>query len=308
MDVKISKKKINDVVVPPAKLEGGGDDRPPRGKKLFTEPYANIFLSAKKKSGKTSTIFFILKKIISKNTKLIIFCSTVHKDPIYKEILKWCDQKGIEYEVNTSLRDENGTDLLQDLVYRLQNENDEIKEVKEIKGHGQIQQLNIDPREYLKQRGQGIAQQLLDFNNPIPPFINYAGIGSGTTKEKKERKTKYKERKYIVVMDDLSDELKTPSLTALYKKNRHFKMCTITSSQYYKDLQISARKNIDYYLLWKGLDTERLESIYRDANLTVDFDVFEKLYKDATEKPYHFLYVDTVNDTFRDSFNSEYKI
>ncbi len=304
MDIKISKKKINNVVVPPAKIEGAGDTRKPRGEKLFNSAFPNIFMSAKKRSGKTSTIFYIIQKIISKKTKLIIFCSTVHKDPIYKALLAWCDKKGIEYEIHTSLRDDDGTDLLQDLVNRLQNETDEV--TTEGKGIIQIQpQPPIDPREYLKQRGAGIAQQLLDFNTSIiPPYIQEGG----EIKEKKERKSKYLERKYIVVMDDLSDELKSPSLTALYKKNRHFKMCTITSTQYYRDLAISARKNIDYYLLWKGLDDVRLESIFKDANLTIDFEVFRELYKDATSKPYHFLYVDTVNDTFRDSFDTEYKI
>jgi len=298
MDARLSKNKINEIVVPPAKIEGAGDKRPPRGEKLFSEPFANIFLSARKKSGKTSTIFYILQKIISKKTKLIIFCSTVHKDPIYASILKWCDKKGIDYETHTSLKDEHGTDLLQDLVDRLQNET-EGEPQKEGKGHPPVVQ-QIDPRQLLKMKGMGLAQKLLDYN--LPPVM------TGEGKERKEKKSKYKERNYIVVMDDLSDELKAPSLTALYKKNRHFKMCTITSSQYYKDLQISARKNIDYYLLWKGLDDQRLESIYKDANLTVDFEVFHKLYQDASSKPYHFLYVDTVNDTFRDSFNEEYKI
>jgi hypothetical protein len=44
-----------------------------KGSELFEKLYRYIFLLAKKKSGKTSTIFLILQKYSNKNTKLIFF-------------------------------------------------------------------------------------------------------------------------------------------------------------------------------------------------------------------------------------------
>ena len=57
------------------------DPRPVKGYDICQEFYANIFLCAKKKSGKTSALFKILKECATKKTIIIIFCSTVNKDP-----------------------------------------------------------------------------------------------------------------------------------------------------------------------------------------------------------------------------------
>ena len=57
------------------------DPRPVKGYDICQEIYANIFLCAKKKSGKTSALFKILKECATKKTVIIIFCRTVYKDP-----------------------------------------------------------------------------------------------------------------------------------------------------------------------------------------------------------------------------------
>ena len=61
-----------------------------KGYDLVRELYANIFLCANKKSGKTNVLFNILRQCIGKKTKKVyIFCNTIYKDANYKEILKW---------------------------------------------------------------------------------------------------------------------------------------------------------------------------------------------------------------------------
>ena len=78
-------KKINDVVVkPPKVLLDNQDNRPVKGAKMIAEPYANIFLCARKKSGKTVTIHNILKNCVGRDTTVIFFCSTLYKDPTYR--------------------------------------------------------------------------------------------------------------------------------------------------------------------------------------------------------------------------------
>ncbi len=74
--MSFKKQKINNMVVKAAPKWGGDDPRPPRGEKLFATKGCNVYLSAKKFSGKTSNVFFILRRIMGPPTRLIIFCST----------------------------------------------------------------------------------------------------------------------------------------------------------------------------------------------------------------------------------------
>ena len=87
------------------------DKRPIKGYDICEELYANIFLCAKKKSGKTSALFKMLKECCSLNTKIIVFCSTVYKDKNWVQIRKYFESKGVEISVFTSLF-ENGEDQL----------------------------------------------------------------------------------------------------------------------------------------------------------------------------------------------------
>src|ERR1700733_10224110 len=101
----IQEEKINNLVVKAAPKWGGIDTRPPRGEKLFSDPFSNVYLSAKKKSGKTSNLFFILRKILGPRTKLIVYCSTVHKDPTWQFMIKFFKKRGNEVEIHTSLKE-----------------------------------------------------------------------------------------------------------------------------------------------------------------------------------------------------------
>lgn len=280
-------KKINNLNVKAAPKWGGIDPRPPRGQQLFDDPFSNCYLSAKKKSGKTSNLFFILRKIMGPKTKLIVYCSTVHKDASWRFIIKYFKAKGIDVEVHTSLK-ENGIDLLEAQVKKLENEIEpEDQDVEELK-----------PAEKIKQKGNGIMNAILAHN--LPPEIT--GLG-----KKKEKKSKYNERKYVWVLDDLSTELRTKSLPGLLKKSRHFGCCLI-SSQYYLDIDPQSRAQLDYLLVYGGAREDKLEAMWKDADLTVDYPEFKKLYEDATEEPYNFLYVDIRKSEFRKNFNTSYEI
>jgi len=71
---RINNKKVKAIPIPDE------DKRPIKGFDICEEVYANIFLCARKKSGKTSAVFKIMKECSTKHTIIIIFCSTVHKD------------------------------------------------------------------------------------------------------------------------------------------------------------------------------------------------------------------------------------
>ena len=72
-------KKINTEIVKPIPIHCIPHDKI-KGYCIFPDLYCNIFLVARKKSGKTSAIFKILKECIGKHTKVYLFASTIHKD------------------------------------------------------------------------------------------------------------------------------------------------------------------------------------------------------------------------------------
>jgi hypothetical protein len=83
---------------------------------------------------------------------------------------------------------------------------------------------------------------------------------------------------------------------------------TITSSQYLNDWLPMALKNIDVFLLWKGLSLDKLEKIKKDSDLSIPIEIFEQIYKKATEEPFHFLYVNARDDEYRWNFDKRFNI
>jgi len=115
------KKLSNEVVkVIPSKVPK--DTRPVKGYKLFSVMNANIFVCAHKNSGKTVAIWHTLRKCCGKNTKIIVFCSTLYNDPTWIAIQEWAEEKGLVFIGHESLKDEDGVDQLDMLVKELQAE------------------------------------------------------------------------------------------------------------------------------------------------------------------------------------------
>ena len=60
--------------------------------------------------------------------------------------------------------------------------------------------------------------------------------------------------------------------------------------------------------MFAGHSLNKLEELYDNMDLQIDFQLFLSLYENATSKPYSFLFVDRNKGTFRRSFNHEYEI
>lgn len=121
--------------------------------------------------------------------------------------------------------------------------------------------------------------------------------------ERKEKKPKTKAPDWLIVIDDLSDQVKDASLTTLIKKHRHYKTQLIISNQTLNDVSRSARANLDYWIIFAGLDSLKLKEIYDRTTLQIDFEQFENLYFEATSIPYSFFYFCSYNNDFRQNFN-----
>ena len=103
-----STKKLNNEVVKEVPLLEAIDTRPVKGAALFPEIYANVFLCAKKKSGKTSCVYKIVKKCAGPKTKIVVFCSTLHKDKSWATIRALAEKRKWPFVGHTSLKDDDG--------------------------------------------------------------------------------------------------------------------------------------------------------------------------------------------------------
>lgn len=280
-------KKINDVKVrPPQLLTQNKDTRPVKGADMFPEVYSNIFICSKKKSGKSVCIFNILKKCIGKDTTVIIFCSSLYKDPVYKSIMKMLENNGINFIGYTSMYDDCSVSA-DTKRKKKSNHLEDLVECLKKKAEDDYRKENEEDEEEEK------------------PLCVFDNDEEDEPKQKKKRKSKYVEPEYLIIFDDLSNEIKSPTLTTLLKNHRHYKTKIIISSQYYLDLLPASRTQLDYLLIFQNITEDKLKAMYKDADLDVDYDVFKEMYDYATEKKYNFLYVDTRNCKFRKNFDKE---
>lgn len=92
------------------------------GAELFEEPFANIFLCARKKSGKTTVLYNILKHCAGRTTKVICFASTIYKDAQWLRIHDILRDNKVEMERHVSMYDEKGENVLKSTMLKLQKE------------------------------------------------------------------------------------------------------------------------------------------------------------------------------------------
>ena len=184
-----------------------------------------------------------------------------------------CKNKGIPYCGYTSLMDEN-VDILDELMKKLQQE-------------AEPEDSDTD-------------------EEPEDTKLNLFNDYDSENDEPKKRKAKYQVPEYIIFIDDLSNELKSPTIIKLMKANRHYKCKLIISSQFVHDLRPESIKQLDFMIMFKSMSTEKLEKIYKDLDLSVDFNTFITMYKDSTKEKFNFFYIDVRNDEFRKNFTHKY--
>lgn len=275
-------KKINNVVIKPLDIKYKSK-KDFKGKELFSIWCPEIFILAKKNSGKTTTLYHILTKCSGRHTNFIFIVSTIDKDPIWNEIVEKLGEERCATFKN--IYDDDGVNIISQFM----DDNNSDK---------------IDPEE-VSQSGGGVP--LNNFKKKDQKYRSEAHID-------KPQKTphintwKYKYPKFIIVMDDLGNTMRDKSVTQLLKTNRHYDAMTIISSQSLNDLDRPARLNLDYMLLFPKLPVEKLKSIYEDLNLSIEFDDFLNKYNKATEEKYNFLYIgrSEQEEEFRKNFNEKF--
>ena len=115
----------------------------------------------------------------------------------------------------------------------------------------------------------------------------------------------------IYIFDDFRIALRENKLiNDISSRNRHLKTVLIYSSQRFNDVSPIVRINTNILILFKGMRDIDLEKVYDElvTEYTINYEQFLRLYKDATEEQYGFLYIDSDNQIFRKNMNEEYDI
>jgi hypothetical protein len=168
-----------------------------------------------------------------------------------------------------------------------------------------------------------ILQEITDFNNQYKQDVEEFKFNSlnskkgyytrvvGKTKEGKDIIDKiYKERllpRHLLILDDcinlLPRSTQNSKISDLYTNHRHYKLSIITTSQCYKKLNTTIRRNSDMLSLFRTENFSEYESIREDWS--IDRKKFDAVWEFATDKPNSFLHivVTGVRPVFFKKFN-----
>lgn len=273
-------KKINNFVIKPIHGKGESDNRPIKGKDLIPMLYCVTFIVAKKNSGKTTVIANILRNCVGRDTKVVVFCATLNNDPTWVAIREMLENLGVEFTGYTSIYDENKVNRIKQWLQEKQAEKEAEAE-----------------REAVPEEKINDARVLLA--EPVEPE---------EPKIRKKKKSKYRAPETFFVFDDLSGELRDPSVGELIRVMRHHHTKIILSSQYLKDITPAAAQNVDYWMAFRGLSDEYIQRIHELGSPSMDLDKFSQMYALATKEKYGFLYAGVKTDDYRIGFSQAFSI
>ena len=266
---ELSLKPINHVEIKKIPLPPLESDKV-LGSDLFEKLYANVLILAKKNSGKTTVVYNIIRECADKDTTVIVFSATHEKDTSWIAIKEYMEKHNIESTFYTDLI-EDGVNMLETYINELKKADAPEEEQEPKKSIYECSYDGDDEKQVLKVR--------------------------------KPRKKKYLSPKIIFIFDDMAGELRSPWLSNLAKKHRHFKTKVITSTQYIHDVPPDMIKQQDYILLFPGIDDEKLEILYKHIVIGATFEELKKIYKYASSEKFNFLYIDINKEQFRKKFN-----
>jgi hypothetical protein len=114
---------------------------------------------------------------------------------------------------------------------------------------------------------------------------------------------KKSEESLLVVIDDCLGLLGSNSgyFSNLCSKYRHYNMSLIVTTQNFRSIPLICRNNASSYVLFKSHNKKEIEKI--DEELSNMIPDFMKLYKEATDKKFGFLFIDTEKVTCWDKFD-----
>ena len=294
--------QVNDIKITPL-IHQKFDKKTVQGYEFFPNPYNNIALVARTKSGKTNCIYRALEATLRKNTNVVIICPSVNTDATYKKMKSMIKKKGCNLTVHEHF-EEKGINHIEDLVKRLSEKASKKDGESQQKVHGKVDLgLSMD--------------DILFSHAPQIENVSEIVISGGTEsqpKSKPERKKKGKlAPEYVLIIDDLSSLCRHRSITRLLCKARHMKMRVFISIHSIMDLQPAAWGQLANIFLFPNISEERIEQVADKCGLTFKGDTKKRrvlcdLYDQATQEPYNFLNCNTQEMTFKKNFNEQFQV
>lgn len=281
-------KIINDIIVKPVVQGDKYTKKNTLGYDMFPFPYSNVLLQASTKSGKTTVIYNALEKCLDEGTDVFIFAPTVNQDPTYKKMIKMLKKKKCNVVVKEHFK-ENGLNYISGLL-QLWNEEKEAEEK-------QNERIEEEPEGGMVRmkcgRGYKLVKQPKEDEEPEKP--------------KKKKKKMYSPDR-VIILDDLSSDMRDKDLYQLFTRSRHYKLKTFVSCHSINNILPSGLVNIHSILLFPNLSDVKIEELQDKICLYDKSDnkhdtLFKRVYKYATSEPYNFLYIDRENDNYRKNFN-----
>jgi Cdc6-like AAA superfamily ATPase len=253
--------------------------------------YSNIFIVGMRGSGKTTSLFHIMKECIGKDTVVIVFSHTHNNDSTWIEIKKWLEQHNITSAFYDSIMDEDKQSRIQILLSVLKKQAAEHEAM-------------VKAKEEQKKKNQKITSErcrmrLTDANNDIIE-----------EEMEKIQKPAINACKYMLIFDDISSELRKgktgDSIAELLKEHRHYKSKVIVSTQDTVDLAPGTKNQASIWLVYKGFGFERFKDhIYSFLNMRIPVEELYKIYIDVTKEQGSFLFINKINGELRRNFNEK---
>ncbi len=284
------------------------------GSEIFDYRWFNLYICAKRRSGKTVLIYNLLKKFVRPNTIVLFFVSTFYSDANYEAMRDFLDKKNIPYEPHTSIRDERGTDQVRAFVRALQEEKREEQIRKDLKKQKKnasdviTHWDTVDPEHTVifdKPESKNIELP----GNPNDPWkdehdllqqgLLFTSMDNPLQPPNKRKKKPREEPEYIIIFDDLGDELRTTSLVELMKRSRHFRCKIIISSQNLFDLPSQGINQLTYAAIFRHMPLDKVEKIREKLTLDISPEKMQEVYLKYTQKPYDFILLDVLKDQIR---------
>jgi hypothetical protein len=301
---------VGKIEVAPAVLVAERDKRPIRGAELIRKQFANIFLAARKESGKSTIIYNLVKALCAPwrqltgnrwvaGTKVYVFCGSLKGDPTYASIRGWCKANQIKFSGKESLgpvkkrkglKGKDGVEVSGDDLDVL------IAKLRRESGNGEEDDESLDFHP------EGIAPRPVVVK-PRPPVFIATNAPEEVTAEEVEVPSEYREINALIIIDDLSDQLKRASVLKLLKSNRHCKCKVIVSSQYLNDATPDSRGQMDTICVFKGLGDGKLEELHESCGISTPFEDLKLLYRHAAKDQFSFLTIDPLSREFRKGFS-----
>ena len=269
-------KKINDVRIDAVPMTTPPDERPILGADLFPTVYDSTFICSRKKSGKSHLLYRILERCTNKNTNIFVICPTHERDPVYAEIKRLLAKRKQNTVFFDDILEEDGASVLDKLIDELRQPPPALARKKTVK------------------KPKTLAEAM--FAPPAAPPVPRCN------------RSKFQSPEHVLIIDDCSHNLRHPSVARFLKIHRHLHVKCFLSSQAFVDLAPSSFKQIDNMVIFRSLDTHKLEILWAAMDLHVGFETFAEMYRIATDEPYGFLNVNCRLDTYRVNFSRQFSV